>query len=316
MPEFDGATAWLNSEPLILANLRGMVFLVDFWTYTCINWIRTLPYLRAWAERYGSHGLRIVGVHTPEFEVEHDIENVRRAALELRVEYPIVIDNDYAVWDAFANRYWPALYIADAKGHIRHHYFGEGGYEDSENVLRQLLADAGVVDLPNRITQVRAHGIEEPADWHNVRSSETYLGFERSRAFASPGGAFLDEAREYSIPRRLRTNEWALDGAWTIRLEEAIVNEPNGRIAIRFHARDLNLILVPPHINASAPIAVRLDGRPPGDAAGLDIDDNGNGTVRAARLYQLIRQRGPITDRLFEVELHDPGTSALCFTFG
>src|SRR5262245_21237375 len=252
-----------------------MVVLVDFWTYTCINWIRTLPYLRAWADRYGPHGLVVVGVHTPEFEVEHDVENVQRAARELQVEYPIVIDNDYAVWDAFANRYWPALYIADADGYIRNHHFGEGRYEASEDVLRRLLVDAAGVELPGRAAPVRVRAIEEPADWDNVRSSETYLGLDRAEGFASPGGSFLDEVRRYSIPRRLRRNQWALDGSWILRREQAVVSEPNGRIVLQFYARDLNLILAPPGVDSSGRIAVRLDGLRPGQAAGIDVDSAG-----------------------------------------
>ena len=246
MPAFDGATAWLNTDQLADATLRGTVVLVSFWTYTCINWIRTLPYLRAWSDTYGPHGLLVVGVHTPEFDVEHDVENVRRAARDLEVEYPIVVDNGYAVWDAFANQYWPSLYIADAEGYIRHRHFGEGGYERSENVLRQLLADAGVLELPARVAPVRRRAIEAPADWPNVRSSETYLGFDRSQGFASPGGGVLDQLRYYSVPRELGLNRWALQGGWILRHQEAVVNEPNGRIVFRFFARDLNLILVPP----------------------------------------------------------------------
>ena len=315
MPAFDGATAWLNTDQLAGATLRGTVVLVSFWTYTCINWIRTLPYLRAWSDTYGPHGLLVVGVHTPEFDVEHDVENVRRAARDLEVEYPIVVDNGYAVWDAFANQYWPSLYIADAEGYIRHRHFGEGGYERSENVLRQLLADAGVLELPARVAPVRRRAIEAPADWPNVRSSETYLGFDRSQGFASPGGGVLDQLRYYSVPRELGLNRWALQGGWILRHQEAVVNEPNGRIVFRFFARDLNLILVPPS-GSPGRIEVRLDGRRPDAAAGADVDGAGTCTVDAPRLYQLIRQPGPIEDRVFEVELLDPGMSALCFTFG
>jgi thiol-disulfide isomerase/thioredoxin len=315
MPAFEGATAWLNSEPLTPDALRGKVVVVDFWTFTCINWLRTLPYLRAWFAAYAGGGLVIVGVHTPEFGVEHDIDNVRRAAGAMGVEYPIAIDNDYAVWNAFSNQYWPALYIADAHGRIRHHHFGEGGYEQSERCIRHLLTDAGAVALPDDPVPVDVHGIEEPADWHHVRSSETYVGLARSEGFAALGDAAFDEPRAYTIPPQLGLNEWALAGTWTIGREDATCNEANARLAYRFHARDLNLILVPPP-NASARFRVLLDGVAPGAAHGIDVDADGNGAVTESRLYQLIRQRERIADRLFEIEFQDPGASALCFTFG
>ena len=315
LPGFAGATGWLNTEPLTAADLDGKVVLADFWTFTCINWIRTLPYLRAWADAYGPHGLVVVGVHTPEFSIEHNLESIRRAAQALRVDYPIAVDNDYAVWDAFANRYWPALYLADAKGRIRHHHFGEGGYERSEQVIQHLLADAGAVGVPDGPAQVEPQGIEVPADWDDVRSSETYLGLARSEGFASPGGVAVDEARAYTAPPRLGTNEWAIAGNWTLGREAAVLNEPNGRIAYRFHARDVNLILAPPD-GAPARFRVRLDGQPPLDAHGVDVDEEGNGTVDGPRLYQLIRQPAPIDDRTFEIELLDVGASAFCFTFG
>jgi thiol-disulfide isomerase/thioredoxin len=316
LPEFTGATGWLNTAPLTPTGLRGTVVLVDFWTYTCINWIRTLPYLRAWSDRYGSHGLVVVGVHTPEFSIEHDVDSVRRAARDMRVEYPIALDNDYAVWDAFANQYWPALYIADTEGRIRHHHFGEGGYERSERVIRHLLADAKADNLPDGLAPVDASGIEAPADWHNVRSQETYVGLARSTGFASPGGGAFDETRVFTAPPRLHTNEWALTGNWTLRAEDAVLNEPNGHLTYRFHARDLNLILAPPSDDAPVRFRVQLDGQPPHRAHGLDVDDEGNGVVREPRLYQLIRQPAPIDDRLFDIELLDPGVAAFCFTFG
>ena len=316
MPAFDGANGWLNTEPLTPSDLHGKVVLVDFWTYTCINWLRTLPYIRAWADAYAAKGLVVVGVHTPEFTVEHDIDNVRSAVRDMGIDYPVAIDNDYAVWSAFANQYWPAVYIADAEGRLRHHQFGEGGYEMSERAIRQLLADAGAVDLPDDPVPVEARGIEIAGDWHNVRSGETYVGLARAQGFASPGLAAIDEPREYTVPPRLHLNEWALVGDWTLGREEAVSNAANGRIAYRFHARDLHLILTPPTGRTSARFRVRLDGQAPGDAHGIDIDEDGNGVVAEARLYQLIRQRGDITDRLFEIELLDPGAGALCFTFG
>jgi thiol-disulfide isomerase/thioredoxin len=315
LPGFEGATAWLNSEPLTPAGLSGSVVLVDFWTYTCINWLRTLPYLRAWAATYAEKGLVIVGVHTPEFGVEHDIDNVGRAVREMAIEYPVAIDNDYAVWDAFANRYWPALYIADARGRIRHHHFGEGDYEKAEMVIRHLLEDAGVTDLPSDAT-VDIRGIEEPSDWRTVRSGETYVGYARSEGFRSPEGVAFDEARVYTTPSRLHLNEWALRGNWTVEREAAVSNAANGRLAYQFQARDLHLILTPPEKGVSGRFRVALDGQRPGDAHGLDIDEQGNGVVVEPRLYQLIRQSGRITSRSFEIEFLDPGAAALCFTFG
>jgi thiol-disulfide isomerase/thioredoxin len=315
LPEFAGATAWLNSEPLTTADLRGKVVAVDFWTYTCINWLRTLPYLRAWAKTYADKGLVVTGVHTPEFGVEHDLDNVRRAARDMHIDYPIVVDNDYAIWEAFANQYWPALYVADAEGRIRHHHFGEGGYKRSEHVIRTLLADAGAVDLPAGPAPVHPQGIEVEADSHNLRSPETYVGFARSTGAFRGDGAF-GEPHAYSVPPRLRRNEWALDGNWTVRREDALLNEPNGSIAYRFHARDLNLILTPPSVAAPARFRVRLEGESPRDSHGLDIDAEGNGVVREPRLYQLIREPERVSDRLFEIEFLDPGVGALCFTFG
>jgi thiol-disulfide isomerase/thioredoxin len=315
LPGFAGATAWLNTKPLTPTALHGKVVVTQFWTYTCINWLRTLPYIRAWADAYAENGLVVVGVHTPEFGVEHASDNVRRAAHELGVKYPIAIDNDYAVWSAFANQYWPALYIADAEGRIRHHHFGEGGYERSEQVIRHLLADAGEKTLPAEPTRVEVGGIELPADGHNLRSPETYVGLARSAGFAALGDAAIDEPREYTLPRRLQVNEWALDGNWTLGREEAVSNEGGGRIAYCFHARDVNLILTPPAVG-SGRFRVLLDGQAPGDAHGLDIDAEGNGAVTEPRLYQLIRQHEQITDRQCEIELLDPGVAALCFTFG
>jgi thiol-disulfide isomerase/thioredoxin len=315
LPTFEGATGWLNSDPLSPADVREKVVLVDFWTFTCINWIRTLPYLRAWAHTYGPHGLVVIGVHTPEFGIEHDRDSVRRAARDMRVEYPIAIDNNYAVWNAFGNQYWPALYIADAEGRIHYKHFGEGAYEHTERVIRRLLVDAGVVDLPEDHAPVNMRGIEAPADSNNMRSPETYVGLGRSRGFASPGGAY-DEPRVYTLPDRLRTNEWALAGNWTVRSESAVLNEPNGSITYRFHARDVNLILASPSEDSPARFRVRLDGEPPSDAHGLDVDRDGNGIVREVRLYQLIRQPTPVTDRAFEIEFLDQGAAAFCFTFG
>jgi thiol-disulfide isomerase/thioredoxin len=316
LPGFDGATGWLNTEPLTPSALSGKVVLVDFWTFTCINWLRTLPYIRGWAGAYADKGLVVVGVHTPEFEVEHDLDNLRRAVHDMGVLYPVAIDNEYAIWQAFANQYWPALYIADAQRRIRHHHFGEGDYGKSEQVIRHLLMDMGVADLPPDPAPVEVRGIEVASDWHHVRSGETYVGYARSEGFASPEGTAFDEARRYTVPPRLHLNQWALAGDWTIAREDARGNEPNCRIAYRFHARDVNLILAPPSKGTSGRFRVLLDGQPPADAHGLDVDAEGNGTITDTRLYQLIRQDEHITDRQFEIELLDPGTAALCFTFG
>jgi thiol-disulfide isomerase/thioredoxin len=315
LPGFDGATGWLNTDPLTQAALHGKVVIANFWTYTCINWIRTAPYIRAWAETYGPHGLIVVGVHTPEFTIEHNPDHVRQAADDIGIKYPIAIDNNYAVWDAFANQYWPAVYIADADQRIRYQHFGEGNYESTERVIRHLLAAAGAVELPDK-APVDIRAIEEPADGHNLRSPETYVGLARSVGFASPDRVAFDEPRTYTFPARLHTNEWALRGNWTLHDEATALNEPNGTIGYLFHARDLNLILAPPTPDAPIRFRVRLDGQPPHDAHGLDIDDEGNGIARKPRLYQLIRQQGQIQDRLFEIELIDSGVAAFCFTFG
>ena len=316
LPGFDGATGWLNSEPLTPDALSGKVVAIDFWTFTCINWLRTLPYLRGWADAYTELGLVIVGVHTPEFQVEHDLDNVRRAVQDLGVTYPVAIDNDYAIWQAFANHYWPALYIADTQGHIRHHHFGEGDYAKSEQVIRHLLMDAGVVDLPPDPVPVEIRGIELEAEWRNVRSGESYIGYGKSDGFASLELAAFEDARPYSIPPHLALNQWALAGTWTLGREEARADEPNCRLAFRFHARDVNLILTPPAAGGTGRFRVLLDGAPPQGSHGIDIDADGNGAVTDTRLYQLLRQSEPITDRTVEIAFLDPGTAALCFTFG
>ena len=314
MPEFVGATDWLNTEPLTNDELLGKVVAVDFWTHTCINWLRTLPYLRAWSEHYSSYGLVVIGVHTPEFSIEHDVDTVGRVSRDLGVEYPVAIDNDYAVWNAFGNHYWPALYIADHRGDLRYHHFGEGAYDRSEHVIRRLLEDAGA-QIPAEPASVETRGIERSADWHEVRSPETYVGVAQAQGFSSPGRPVIDEPNNYAVPDRLHLNQWALGGSWILGVEAAVCNEPGARIAYRFHARDVNLILAPP-TGGAAQFRVRLDGAEPGDAHGLDVDEHGNGNVTDARLYQLIRQSDAVEDRLVEVELLDRGTAAYCFTFG
>jgi thiol-disulfide isomerase/thioredoxin len=316
LPSLAGATGWLNSPPLSAAGLRGRVVLVNFWTYTCINWLRTLPYVRAWAEKYQQPGLVVLGVHTPEFDVEHDLDNVRRAMKNLRVDYPVVIDNDYAIWDAFGNRYWPALYLVDAQGQVRHHRFGEGDYEQAEVIMQRLLTEAGVSGVGHDLVSVDAGGVEAAADWDSLWSPENYLGYERTENFASSNGAVLDTPHGYAVPARLALNEWALAGNWTVGRRAVVLNQAEGRILYRFHARDLHLVVGPAGPGTSARFRVLLDDQPPGAAHGADIDDQGNGTLTQPRLHQLIRQPGPISDRTFEISFLDAGVRAYAFTFG
>jgi thiol-disulfide isomerase/thioredoxin len=316
LPGFDGATGWLNSGPLEDADLRGKVVLVDFWTYTCINWLRTLSYVRTWADKYDDQGLVVVGVHTPEFPFERDVENVRWAARDMNVAYPIALDSDYAIWSAFANRYWPAVYIADAEGRIRHHQFGEGGYEECERIIQRLLREGGRDAVADDLVDVAADGLEAQADWTNLKSPETYLGYGLASNFASPGGAELNEPRTYVAPDRLKLNGWSLSGDWTVGDRASALTRAGGRIAYRFHARDVHLVMGPPGRDASVPFRVLIDGEPPGDAHGLDVDEGGHGTVAQQRLYQLVRQRGSIADRRFEITFLEPGVEAYVFTFG
>jgi hypothetical protein len=311
----DGATGWLNSEPLTPAGLHGKVAVVDFWTYTCINWLRQLPYLRAWAGKYSSQGLVVIGVHTPEFSFEHNPDNVRRAVQEMGITYPVATDNNYAVWLAFGNHYWPALYFADAQGRIRHHHFGEGEYGQSEMVIQQLLAEAGHGGGTDLVS-VEARGLEAPADWASLRSPENYTGYERTENFASPGGPARGKSHAYAVPARLGLNQWALSGDWTMEGEATTLNAANGQIACRFHARDLNLVMGPAAPATPVRFRVMLDRQPPGEGHGTDVDGDGNGTLAQQRVYQLIRQPGPITDRTFEITFLDSGAQTYCFTFG
>ena len=305
LPGFDGATGWLNSPPLAKADLRGKVVLTDFWTYTCINWLRTLAYVRAWSQKYADQGLVVVGVHTPEFPFERDVDNVRAAVEELDVSYPVALDPDYAVWEAFANHYWPAVYIADGDGQIRYHHFGEGAYEECEQVIQALLREAGRDGLGNGLVAVALEGFEVQADWQNLESPETYLGSEQARNFAR--GAPTDT---------LRLNQWTLSGDWAVERRASVLNGPDGRIAFRFHARDVNLVMGPPERGASVPFRVLVDGEPPRDAHGLDVDEQGRGTLAQQRLHQLVREPAAITDRTVEIEFLEPGAEAYCFTFG
>jgi thiol-disulfide isomerase/thioredoxin len=315
LASLERANAWLNSPPLTAPALRGKVVLVDFWTYTCINWLRTLPHVRAWHERYRDQGLVLVGVHAPEFSFEQDIDNVRRAVKDRRIAYPVAVDNEHVIWRAFRNQYWPALYFIDAQGRIRHRQFGEGGYEQSEMVIQMLLAEAGNGGTEGDSVAVDPRGIEAAADWRNLRSPENYLGYARTENFASAGAA-PDKPRRYDVPERLRLNEWGLSGDWTIKPETAVLNAANGRVAYRFHARDLHLVMGPAAPGTPVRFRVLIDGQPPGAARGLDVDEQGYGILAEQRLHQLIRQPHPIVDRQFEIEFLGPGAEVFAVTFG
>jgi len=309
MPSLGGASAWLNSEPLDPEGLRGRVVLADFWTLTCINWLRTEPYVRAWSQAYRDDGLVVIGVHTPEFSFEHDIDLVRQANQERGIDYPVAQDNDYAVWDAFANNYWPALYFIDREGIIRDHHFGEGRYEQSERIIQRLLG------VERDLVSVEGVGVEAEADWDHLQTPETYLGYGRGESFASPGGVAYDERRPYERPERLRLNQWALDGEWTVGSEKVALDHAGGSIAYRFHARDAHLVLF---AGARAPIPFRvlLDGDAPGPAHGVDIDEGGNGVLGEGRLYQLVREPDTVRERTLEISFLEPGAEAYVFTFG
>jgi thiol-disulfide isomerase/thioredoxin len=316
LPELDGANAWLNTEPLTPAGLRGKVVLTEFCTFSCVNWLRTLPYVRAWAEKYRDHGLVVIGAHTPEFKFEHDVEKIRPALEAMGVDFPVAVDNDYAVWRAFDNNYWPALYFADAQGRIRHHRFGEEDYERSERVILQLLADAGGEGFGEDLVSVAPDGVELAADWDNLGSPETYVGYERASGFASPGGLVPDRGHSYEAPRDLDLNQWALSGEWAVGDQPTELNEAGGRISHRFHARDVNLVMGARGGEGSVEFEVRIDGEPPGDAHGLDVGADGRGTVAEERLYQLVRQPGSDSDRTFEIAFDDSGVQVYVFTFG
>ena len=303
LPGFGSASGWLNSEPLTADDLHGKVVLADFWTYTCINWLRTLAWVRAWHERYHDHGLVVVGVHTPEFWFEHDPDNVRWATQEMRVEYPVALDPDYGVWNDFGNRYWPAVYLADAEGRIRYHHFGEGDYDEGERAIQMLLREAGVAEVPDDLVSVTPEGFEVQADWANLQSPETYLGSEQGRGRTSSGES-------------LHLNQWALTGGWSVEAGAAVSNAAGDTLAYRFHARDVNLVLRAREEGASVPFQVRLDGEPPGAAGGFDVDDSGRGAVKQPRLYQMIREPGPTGDRTVEIRFDAPGVEAYVFTFG
>jgi thiol-disulfide isomerase/thioredoxin len=297
------ATGWINSPPLSAESLQGKVVLVQFWTYSCVNWIRTLSYARAWAEKYREQGLVVIGVHAPEFGFEHDLANVRWAARYFGVDYPIAVDNEFAIWRGFGNRHWPALYLMDGEGRVRYRHFGEGEYERSEEAVQELLAKSGARDVGRKLVSVAPGGAELAADWGNVKSPETYAGSARGENRVPPGA-------------RLRLNEWALEGDWTVEKQAAVSKAANGRIAYRFHARDLNLVMAPGAGGKPVRFQVLMDGQSPGAAHGLDVDEQGNGTVAEPRMYQLLRQPGRHADRLFEIVFLDPGVEVFVFTFG
>jgi cytochrome c biogenesis protein CcdA/thiol-disulfide isomerase/thioredoxin len=315
-PELSGATAWINSPPLAPASLRGKVVLVDFWTYSCINCLRTLPYIEAWYAKYKDSGLVVIGVHTPEFPFEKDEANVRKAVQDLGILYPVAMDNNYAIWRNFNNQYWPAHYFIDATGRIRYHHFGEGGYDESEKWIRGLLEEANHQPLPSAATDITASGTEAASDANSVQSPETYIGYARAQNFASPGGLVADDAEVYRTPIRLDLNQWALAGEWNDAGQIATLLSPKGSIDYRFHARDLHLVMGPPTTGKPVRFRVTIEGKAPGADHGVDTDAEGYGTVVENRLYQLIRQHGGIQDRTFRIEFLNPGVQAYSFTFG
>ena len=297
------ATEWINSPPLTAEGLKGKVVVVQFWTYSCVNWLRTAPYARAWARKYRDAGLVVIGVHAPEFGFERQLTKVRWSAKEFGVDYPVAVDNDFAIWRGFGNQYWPALYVIDARGEVRYRHFGEGEYEKSERAIQELLAEAGARGIGREVVSVSAEGVEAAADWANLRTPETYLGSARSENRVSSGA-------------RLHLNEWALKGDWTVGKEAAVLNEADGQVTFRFHARDLNLVMAPGAQGKPVRFRVLIDGQAPGPSHGSDVDEQGNGVVVESRMYQLIRQPGAITDRRFEIQFLDQGVEAFVFTFG
>jgi cytochrome c biogenesis protein CcdA/thiol-disulfide isomerase/thioredoxin len=316
IPPLDGAVQWLNSPPLTPETLRGKVVMIDFWTYSCINCLRALPYVKSWYQRYKDDGLIVIGVHSPEFAFEKNERNVRSAVRDLGITYPVALDNNYAIWQAFGNRYWPAHYFIDGKGHIRGHHFGEGNYEESEETIRQLLSEGGAENLPPATLNVKDAGVEAASDPKKVNSPETYIGYERAENFSSPGGSAHDETKVYNAPASLELNHWALGGSWRVEAERAVGTSSNGTVVFRFHARDLHLVLGPGMEGKAVRFRVTLDGKAPGESHGVDIGVDGIGTVRDHRLYQLIRQPGAVDDRTFAIEFLDPGIQVYSFTFG
>jgi cytochrome c biogenesis protein CcdA/thiol-disulfide isomerase/thioredoxin len=316
MPDLSGAVAWLNSPPLTSKSLKGKVLLIDFWTYSCINCLRALPYVEGWAAKYKDAGLLVIGVHTPEFAFEKERSNVEKAVHDLKINYPVAIDSDYKIWQAFNNEYWPAHYFIDGKGRIRHHHFGEGEYDESERVIRELLKENGAQLAPPGDIAVSGAGAEAAPDTADRRSPETYIGYHRAEHFASTEAIAQDAKHSYTPQPRLSLNQWALGGSWKVGAESAVLQTTPGKIVFRFHARDLHLVLGTTKDGRPVRFTVKLDGTPPGDDHGIDLDNHGSGTVQGHRLYQLIRQKGPVEDRTFEIEFLDPGVQAFAFTFG
>jgi thiol-disulfide isomerase/thioredoxin len=316
LPDLGGAVAWLNSEPLTAMDLRGKVVLVQFWTFTCVNWQRTLPYVNAWSARYEDPGLVVIGVHTPEFSFEHDVANVREATTQLQIGYPVAVDSRQAIWTAFRNGAWPALYLADAKGMVRFQHDGEGEYDSTEMRIQQLLAEAGAKDVPGGLVRVEPRGSQAAADWATLRSPETYTGYQKAERFRSPGDMAADRKRAYELPRRLPDNAWAAGGDWTFGSEAARTEAANARLAYRFRARDMNVVMGAAQRDQPVPFRVRIDGQPPGAAHGSDTDAGGRGVMAERRLYQLVRQPGAIGARQVEIEFLQPGAEVYAFTFG
>lgn len=316
MPDLDGATGWLNSASLSRKSLRGKVVLVNFWTFTCINSIRPLPYLRNWAAKYKDAGLVVLGVHTPEFSFEHEPMNVETAVRNLNIGFPVAIDSKYGIWQSFNNQAWPAQYLVDAKGRIRYHHFGEGDYGDIDRVIQELLKENGATGLASDTTNVTGVGIEAAPDWTDERSPETYIGYRQAQNFASPERVHRDSTQVFSAPAKLLLNHWGLGGSWNVGPEAAVLHVAPGKLVFRFHSRDLNLILAPTKDGKPVRFKVTLDGAAPGENSGVDSAADGGGEIREPRMYQLIRQKGPIVDRTFEIEFLDPGVQALDFTFG
>ena len=314
-PSLDGAVAWLNSPPLDMAVLRDKVVLVDFWTYSCINCIRTAPYVRAWAEKYAGKGLVVIGVHAPEFAFEKKLDNVKKAVSSFKIRYPVAVDNDYRIWRAFQNSYWPAHYLIDAEGQVRYRHFGEGNYAETEQAIQDLLREAGSKMAESGTVKPDAKGAEAGPDLMNLRSGEAYLGYQRATSFASPEGLAADTARTYTVETP-DLNAWGFGGTWTVGAERAVLDQPGGRIAYRFSARDLHLVLSPAADGKPVRFKVTIDGRAPGADHGADIDAAGRGTVSSTRLYQLVRQAGAVEARTFEIRFLDPGVEAYAFTFG
>jgi thiol-disulfide isomerase/thioredoxin len=311
-----GATGWINSPPLTAKELKGKVVLVDFWTYSCINCLRSLPYIEAWANKYKDSGLVVIGVHTPEFDFEKELPNVQRAVQKFGVTYPVALDSNHAIWDAFHNEYWPAHYFIDAKGKVRFEHFGEGNYDQSERWIQQLLAERNQKPMPAGTVRVHGQGVEEASDANDVESPETYIGYARSEHFASPGGIRPDIDKDYAAPARPRLNQWGLEGKWVDHPQFAVLKSSDGQIVFHFHARDLHLVLGPTADGKPVRFRVTIDGHAPGENHGVDTDAQGNGVVTVQRLYQLVRQKGAVTDQIFTIEFEDPGVQAFSFTFG